>query len=160
MYGPRVTPIDDAVLRDLTPADAGHVTVLQRCCWVEEAIANQMWSIPPLTESVEDVAGWLASTTALGLWLDGRLLAMVRGVRTGDTWEVGRLAVVPDLRGRHLGDWMLDRIEERVEAGCTRYELFTGARSERNLVMYERRGYRHIGELRPGIVLMEKPVIG
>lgn len=135
------------------------MVVLQRCCWVEEAVANQMWSIPPLTETVEDVAAWLATTTALGLWLDGRLVAMVRGSRSGDTWEVGRLAVVPDLRGRHLGNWMLDRIEERVEPGCVRYELFTGAKSERNQVLYERRGYRIIGELRPGIVLMEKPVV-
>ncbi len=155
-----MSPVPGAQLRRLAPADAGQVTVLQRCCWVEEAIANQMWSIPPLTESVADVAAWLGSTTTLGLWLDGRLLAMVRGTRTDDAWEVGRLAVVPDLRGRRLGDWMLDRIEGRVEAGCTRYQLFTGAKSERNIAMYERRGYRYIGELRPGIVLLEKPVIG
>ena len=117
-----------------------------------------MWSIPPLVESLDDVAAWLTSTTALGLWREGRLLAMVRGVRTGETWEVGRLAVVPDLRGRRLGDWMLDRAEEIAEPGCTRYELFTGAKSERNLALYERRGYRRIGELLPGVVLMEKPV--
>lgn len=151
-------PISGAELRRLTPADAGQVTVLQRACWVEEALTNEDWWIPALRETVDEVAQWLGELEGWGLWLDKRLVAMVRAGRTDDTWDVGRLAVVPDLRGNHLGDWLMDHIESRAAEGCTRFELFTGARSERNISRYERRGYHLIGEWRPGVVLLEKPI--
>ena len=63
-------PIPGATLRRLTPADAGQVTVLQRCCWVEEALTNELWWIPALRESVDEVAQWLADLEAWGLRLD------------------------------------------------------------------------------------------
>ena len=151
-------PIPEAELRRLTYADAGQVTVLQRACWVEEAITNKTLDIPPLTETVEDVVAWLDAIETLGLWLDGRLIGMIRGIRTGDTWEVGRIAVVPDLRGHHLGWWLMDQIEARADTNCTRYELFTGAKSERNISLYERHGYRRMPQTRPGLVYLEKPI--
>lgn len=151
-------PIPGAELRRLTSADAGQVTVLQRGCWVEEAIANGTMQIPPLTETVEEVAAWIESTLVLGLWLDGRLIGLIRGRRAGDAWEVGRIGVVPDLRGHHLGWWLMDEIEERAETGCTRYELFTGARSERNISLYERRGYVRMTQTHPGLVYLDKPI--
>jgi GNAT superfamily N-acetyltransferase len=151
-------PIPGAELRRLTPRDVGQVTVLQRGCWVEEAFTNGTMEIPPLTESLEEVAGWLATTLALGLWLDGRLIGLIRGSRSGDAWEVGRIGVVPDLRGRHLGWWLMDQIESRADADCTRYELFTGAKSERNISLYERRGYVRMPQARPGLVYLEKPI--
>jgi GNAT superfamily N-acetyltransferase len=108
-------PIPGAQLRRLTPVDAGQVTVLQRCCWVEEALTNEDWWIPALRETVDEVAQWLGELEAWGLWVDGRLVAMVRAGRTEHTWDIGRLAVVPDLRGHHLGDWLLDHIESRAD---------------------------------------------
>ena len=149
-------PIPGAELRRLTPEDVGQVTVLQRGCWVEEAIANDTIRIPPLTETLEDVAAWLSTTVALGLWLDGRLIGLIRGSRAGDAWEVGRIGVVPDLRGHHLGWWLMDQIEALADEACTRYELFTGARSERNISLYERRGYVRMPQTRPGLVHLDK----
>jgi len=151
-------PIPGAELRRLTPVDAGQVTVLQRCCWVEEAITNGTLQIPPLTETVEEVATWLGAIETLGLWLDGRLIGLIRGNRAGDAWEIGRIGVVPDLRGHHLGWWLMDQIEARADAACTRYELFTGAKSARNISLYERRGYRRMPQARPGLVYLEKPI--
>lgn len=151
-------PIPGAELRRLTPADVGQVTVLQRGCWVEEAIANGTMQIPPLTETLEEVVAWLAAIETLGLWLDGRLIGLIRGSRAGEAWEIGRIGVVPDLRGHHLGWWLMDQIEARADEACTRYELFTGAKSERNIRLYERRGYRRMPQGRPGLVYLEKPI--
>lgn len=151
-------PIPDAELRRLSPVDGGQVTVLQRGCWVEEAISNGTMQIPPLTETLDEVAAWLVTTEALGLSLDGRLIGLIRGSRAGETWEVGRIGVVPDLRGRHLGWWLMDEIEARAPEACTRYELFTGAKSDRNISLYERRGYVRMAHTRPGLVYLEKPI--
>lgn len=131
--------------------------MLQRCAWVEEAIVNRSLAIPALSETVSEVAAWLDAFEAWGLWLDGRLVAMVRARLAGDTWEIGRLAVVPDLRGRGVGHWLLDHIEAEAGPEARAYELFTGARSAKNIRAYESRGYVLTEGGPPGVVLLRKP---
>jgi NAD(P)H-dependent FMN reductase/GNAT superfamily N-acetyltransferase len=135
-------PLPGSYVRRLHPDDAPAVTVLQRCCWVDEAIANDTLAIPPLHESPEQVGDWLATWHTTGLWRDGRLLGMVRTRRAGADWHVGRLAVVPDLRGHGLGRWLLRAAEAAADPDCRRVVLFTGAHSRRNLDLYRTAGYR------------------
>ncbi|WP_196466303.1 bifunctional NAD(P)H-dependent oxidoreductase/GNAT family N-acetyltransferase [Planomonospora sp. ID91781] len=135
-------PVPGAYVRPLTPDDAAEVLVLQRCCWVEEALANDTLAIPALEESLEQVRAWLATWQTTGLWRDGRLLGMVRTLRVDDDWHVGRLGVVPDLRGRGVGRWLLGQAEAAVDAGCRRIVLSTGARSQGNIRLYHAQGYR------------------
>ncbi|MGW2143301.1 GNAT family N-acetyltransferase [Nonomuraea bangladeshensis] len=138
----RPAPLPGSYVRTLTPDDAPDVLVLQRCCWVEEALANDTLAIPALEESLEQVRAWLATWRTTGLWRDGRLLGMVRTRRVADDWHVGRLGVVPDLRGQGVGRWLLHEAEAAAEAGCRRVVLSTGARSERNIRLYQAEGYR------------------
>ncbi|WP_285575445.1 bifunctional NAD(P)H-dependent oxidoreductase/GNAT family N-acetyltransferase [Actinoallomurus iriomotensis] len=135
-------PLPGSYVRRLTPDDAPEVTVLQRCCWVEEAIANDASAVPALHESPEQVRDWLATWHTTGLWLDGRLLGMVRARRTETDWHVGRLGVVPDLRGRGIGRWLLRGAEAAAEPKCRRIVLFTGTGSRYNIGLYESEGYR------------------
>nr|BFF26576.1 hypothetical protein GCM10025732_45410 [Glycomyces mayteni] len=134
-------PVLGSYARTLTPEDAAEVTVLQRCCWTEEAIVNATLDIPALHESLADVRSWLGEWDATGLLLDGRLLGMVRTRRSGTAWEIGRLAVAPDLRGHGLGGWLLDLAESAAAPGCDRLLLHTGAKSLRNIDFYKNRGY-------------------
>jgi hypothetical protein len=48
-------PIDAARLARATPGDAAELMVLQRCCWVDEAIANDTFDVPALRETVDEV---------------------------------------------------------------------------------------------------------
>ncbi|MFZ4247052.1 GNAT family N-acetyltransferase [Streptomyces griseoincarnatus] len=133
-------PLPGSYVRPLGPDDAAEVTVLQRCCWLEEALINDTLDIPALHETLDDVRAWLAEWDVTGLWRDGRLLGMVRTRRDGDDLHIGRLAVVPDLRGLGVGRWLLGRAESAAE-GCRRVLLTTGAASHRNLALYQRQGY-------------------
>jgi NAD(P)H-dependent FMN reductase/ribosomal protein S18 acetylase RimI-like enzyme len=135
-------PLPGSYLRALTADDAAEVTVLQRCCWVDEAIANDTLAIPALHESPEQVREWLANWHAVGLWRDGRLLGMVRTRRVDDDWHVGRLCTVPDLRGQGLGRWLLGTAEAGIAPECRRIVLFTGAGNRRNIDFYRSEGYR------------------
>ncbi|MFI7578734.1 GNAT family N-acetyltransferase [Micromonospora sp. NPDC049497] len=135
-------PVPGSYVRRLTPDDAPEVTVLQRCSWVDEAVANDTLAIPALHESLEDVRDWLATWHTTGVWLDGRLLGMVRARRVDTDWHVGRLAVVPDLRGQGLGRWLLRTAEAGAQPDCRRVLLFTGAKSLRNIDLYHSEGYR------------------
>lgn len=154
----RPGPEPGSYLRRLGPQDAADVVVLQRCCWVDEAIANDSLAIPALQESPAEIADWLAEWLAWGWWRDGRLLGMVRARPVGDEWHVGRLAIVPDLRGRGAGGWLLRVAEEACESQCCSLVLFTGARSEANIRRYARAGYRTVPDRgAPGSVCMTKP---
>ncbi|MCR3740375.1 NAD(P)H-dependent FMN reductase [Actinomadura glauciflava] len=135
-------PEPGSYLRRLTPDDAPEVTVLQRCCWVDEALANDPLTVPALHESVEQVRDWLAAWQAIGLWRDGRLLGMVRTRRDDAEWHVGRLGVVPDLRGRGLGRWLLQTAEAAADPSCRRIVLSTGAGSRNNIALYRSEGYQ------------------
>lgn len=144
---------EELTLRPGVDADAPEVLVLQRCCWVTEAIANDRLDIPALHEGLEDVRGWVGAAWLLRA--GPRLVGGVRASRSGDTWDIGRLMVAPDLRGRGLGSRLLAHAEASAPEGVRRFALFTGARSARNLAMYERAGYARTGA-RDGVVHLEK----
>jgi GNAT superfamily N-acetyltransferase len=138
--------LDDALpgseVRRFEPADLAELVVLQRCCWVQEAIANDMLTIPALHETHDEVLRWATTWTTFVVRLDGRLVGAVRGIRDGATWEIGRLMVAPDLAGRGIGAALLRLIEAAAPDDTDEFTLFTGAKSERNLRFYERAGYQ------------------
>jgi tRNA (guanine37-N1)-methyltransferase len=150
-----VDTVEDAQWRPATRADAGELLTLQRACWVQEALANGSLEIPALHEDLDQVVADLDRWHTWVLRSGGRLVGSVRGQldEDGATWVVGRLMVVPDLQGRGLGRWMLERCEESAPAEATAYALVTGGTSEANQRMYRRAGYRPRG-FTPGDFVM------
>jgi GNAT superfamily N-acetyltransferase len=153
-----VPPVAGAEVRRATTVDAAELLVLQRCCWVEEALANQTLDIPAFHESLDDVRAWIGSWSTWCVRLEGRLIGAVRAHREGVSWDIGRLMVAPDLAGRGLGRWLLAFVEAQAPDDTEQLVLFTGAASARNLAMYERAGYRP-GSMPapPGAVGLLKP---
>ena len=80
------TTYGEGDIRLAEPADAAELFTLTRACWVVEAQANDDLSIPPLTESFDDLraslAGW--STWVVRDATSGRLVGSVRGRLTGE----------------------------------------------------------------------------
>jgi tRNA (guanine37-N1)-methyltransferase len=151
--------VADVVVRPAVRGDAAELLTLQRACWIQEALDNDLLDIPALHESYDDLVAWLGEWTTLVAHADGRLVGAVRGRLEGDSWEIGRLMVAPDLQGRGLGRALLARIEALAPPDATSYMLFTGARSERNQRMYKKAGYSLSGEYPDvhGAVLLTKP---
>ncbi len=150
-------PVEGGVLSRATPNDAAELLVLQRCCWVEEAIANDTLDIAALHESLDDVRAWLEEWMTCTVRVAGRLVGAVRARREGSTWDIGRLMVAPDLAGRGLGGWLLRLAEANAPEDVESITLFTGARSTRNISMYERAGFRRsLAPAPPNAVRLEK----
>ena len=137
-----VAGVEEAEWRLATRADAGELMTLQRACWVEEALANDMWDVPALHEPLETVEAELQRWTTFVLRSGGRLVGGVRGRLDGEEWLIGRLMVAPDLRRRGLGRWLLEQVVAAAPQEATRLGVVTGARSEANLRMYHRAGFR------------------
>ncbi|GAB3153359.1 GNAT family N-acetyltransferase [Amycolatopsis sp. NPDC004378] len=129
-------------LTGIRPEDCAELLVLQRCCWVQEAVLNGTLDIPALHESLEDVRDWTKTWSVWVLRQEHRLVGAVRARLEGDCWEIGRLMVAPDLAGRGLGRRLLAHAESHAPAEARRFALFTGARSTRNITLYQRAGYR------------------
>jgi tRNA (guanine37-N1)-methyltransferase len=140
------------------PADAAELLTLQRACWVQEQQANPDTHIPPLHENLADVQAWIGVWTTLVLRSGGRLVGAARGRLAGDSWDIGRLMVAPDLQGHGIGRLLLDAIEVAAPDEATGFVLFTGALSERNIRMYKKAGYRLLGpdQDAPGAVRLHK----
>ena len=73
--------------------------------------------------------------------LDRSLIGSVRGYLQDGTCHIGRLIVHPEFQNRGIGTSLMNRIELHFRE-ARRYELFTGERSERNLYLYNKLGYR------------------
>ena len=98
-------------------------------------------------------------TLTLKAVTDGRIVGSVRAFQAGPTCYVERLIVHPEYQRRGIGTALLQRIET-VFPAAERIELLTGHKSESNIRLYERAGYRMFREVRTNervsLVFMEK----
>ncbi len=151
--------VGEWVIEPATPADAAELLTLQLACWVEEAIANDELAIPALHEGLDDVRDAIAAWDVYVVRVAGRLVGSVRGHLDGDEWDIGRLMVAPDLRGRGLGRALLDHIMSVAPPSAVSFRLFTGTHSEANLRRYKRAGFsvRKVLDGKAGPVLLWRP---
>ncbi|UIJ34472.1 tRNA (guanosine(37)-N1)-methyltransferase TrmD [Allobranchiibius sp. GilTou73] len=137
---------DDLALVPAGPGDVGELLTLTHACWLTTGIENDTLQIPAQHETYESLAASLQITSTYVVRSHGRLVASARGRLDGDAWEIERVMVAPDLRGRGLGQWLLEQIEAQAPEEATAYSLFTGERSLGPLRMYRRAGYRRAGQ--------------
>ncbi|TDC15236.1 GNAT family N-acetyltransferase [Kribbella albertanoniae] len=137
--------------------DVSELVVLQRACWVDEAIANRAFDLPALTETAAQVEVSLAEWQVWVIRSGGRLIASVRARRDGDAWLIGRLMVAPDYRHQGLGQQLLAHAEAHAPAGTATIALCTGVRSTGPQALYRQAGYSLTREgAPPGSVLLRK----
>lgn len=128
------------------PVDAAEIIALQRAAYRVEAERYDDFGLPPLTETIDDLVAAVHREVVLVARLSdgdpaGHIVGTARARVTDDTAHIARLSVLPALHGRGIGRQLLAAIE-RETAPVRRHVLSTGHRSERNLRMYERAGYR------------------
>jgi ribosomal protein S18 acetylase RimI-like enzyme len=154
----------DVVIAVADPEDAGEILTLQRAAFLRDA---QLYSDPfmsSLTQTVEEVRAEITDPDRIVLKATAghRIVGSVRGHIVDGTCSIGRLMTAPDLEGQGIGGQLMAAIEERAASLVERYELHTGGKSASNIAMYERRGYRLVGEHEDGsgmaVVNMTKPV--
>ena len=148
---------DEPLIRPITPDDAGEVLTIQRAAFASEALIYGDPDMPPLTQTLDELAAELVENLGCVAVTAGRIVGAVRARRDGELLLIGRLAIAPDQQGEGLGTLLLGAVEERGrEAGATEAELFTGGLSEANQRLYEREGYHRTETTADGEIFYRK----
>jgi ribosomal protein S18 acetylase RimI-like enzyme len=121
--------------------DAEVILDLQKIAYLSEAEIYNNKSIPPLTQTLEEIRAEFDNQVFLKAIIDERIVGSVRAYQTEGTCHIGRLVVHPKFQNRGIGSRLMNEIEGAFE-NTKRLELFTGDNSERNLYLYQKLGYR------------------
>lgn len=123
--------------------DAPTIHALQKQAYLAEAELHYDYSIPPLHQTLHSVLEEFGEGIVLKAVQNGQLIGSVRAFQEADTCYVGKLIVAASLQNKGIGQGLMQAIEHYFpQAG--QFELFTGYKSEKNLYLYHKLGYREI----------------
>ena len=120
--------------------DAEEILKLQKLAYLSEAEIYDDYTIPPLTQTLEEIRDDFNRQLFLKATVDGQIIGSVRARLEDETCFIGRLIVHPELQNRGIGTRLMEEIETLFRE-AKRHELFTGHRSERNIYLYRKLGY-------------------
>ena len=148
-------------IKKASVADAEELHKLQRLAYISEAEIYNDYTIPPLVQKLEETREAFKTYVILKAVSGGKIIGSVRGELTEDYVYVGRLMVHPDFQNHGLGTRLLNAIEAEFPQ-VQKFTLATGHKSERNLHLYHKLGYKDTGTRlendRLTMVFLEKTV--
>jgi len=121
--------------------DAVAILELQKLAYQSEAKLYNDFSIPPLIQTMEELEVDFNSKVFLKTQIESKIIGSVRGYQSGNTCYIERLVVHPNHQGQGIGTALMESFESRF-GQVQRFELFTGNKSDRNIHLYERLGYK------------------
>ena len=121
--------------------DLKEILELQKLAYRSEAEIYNDYSIPPLTQTLDEVKEDFSFQVFLKIMINNIIIGSVRAFKEDDTCYIGRLIVHPNFQNQGIETMLLKEIEAKID-DVKRYELFTGHKSEKNLYLYQKLGYR------------------
>src|SRR6187399_3590848 len=91
--------------------DAPAILELQKLAYQSEARLYDDWTLPPLTQTLEDLREEIAASVTLKATEAGTLVGSVRAREANCLCQVGRLIVQPELQGFGVGTMLMRHIE-------------------------------------------------
>lgn len=128
-------------IRDASASDAAEILEIQKLAFRGQGILYNDFMLPPLVQTLEELIQDFKKHVFLKALYEGRVVGSIRGRAEGGTCFISRLSVHPEYQNRGIGKKLMLAIEKRFDS-VRRYELYTGQKSEKNIALYARLGYR------------------
>jgi GNAT superfamily N-acetyltransferase len=133
--------IHDIFIKRASIENAEEILKLQKLAYISEAEIIDDFTIQPLHQTMDEILSEFSHQIFLKVELDNRIVGSVRTYLERGTVHIGKLIVHPNHQNLGIGTKLLHAAEIQFP-DAERYELFTGQKSERNLYLYEKNGYR------------------
>lgn len=127
-----------------TEQDLEQILQLQKRAFHGQALIYNDFSLPPLTQTIDDLKKEFREKSIYKLKQDGKIIASIRCNIKDNILYIEKLIVDPDFQNRGIGTKIMTDIEKRYSSYVNRYSLFTGDKSARNIHLYKKLGYKEI----------------
>lgn len=139
--------------------DLKEILELQKLCFQSEVEIYKL-NISPINIKLEDIEKTFDQYIYLKAVHDYKIIGSVKGNEKDLNCYIGNLIVHPDYQNKGLGNRLLFEIEKEFNY-VKKYSLFTGHKSEKNIHLYQKNGYKiikeeYISANDPKMVFMEK----
>lgn len=125
--------------------DLSEILDLQYLAYQSEARLFDNEDIPPLKQTLADVENeYYRGIILKAIDDDKTIIGSVRAFCDNETVYIGKLMVHPSKQGQGIGTQLLLEMEKQYPK--QRYELFTSTRSEKNIALYKKLGYKIFDE--------------
>lgn len=129
------------MITQATPADAEEILALQKLAFLSEAERYNKFDIPPLVETLDEFLPLFDVHIIYKFEENGRILGSVNmRIDEHNTGHIGRLIVHPEAQNQGIGKQLMIHLEAN-NPDVTRFELFTGYRTHKNIQFYQKQGY-------------------
>lgn len=120
--------------------DAEAILTLQKLAYQSEAQLYDDYSIPPLIQTLDEIKEQYNTHIFLKAADNAEIIGSVRAYEKNGTCYIGRLIVHPNFENQGIGKQLMKKIENCFNTS-ERFELFTGTKSKKNILFYQKLGY-------------------
>lgn len=122
--------------------DLPQILNLQKLTFLSEAKLLNDYSIQPLTQTLEELQKEFSKGFILKIVENNtkEIIGSIRSHEENDKVFIGKLMVHPNYQNRGIGTKLLEEIETFYKDKT--FELFTSAKSEKNIGLYKKIGYK------------------
>lgn len=129
------------IIKQADVEDSIMILALQKMVYQSEAELYNDFSLSPLTQTLEDLINDFDKMIFFKAIMDEKIIGSVRGYMQDNSSFIGRLIIHPLYQNLGIGTKLMQAIEAYFSQ-ATRYEVFTGHKSRRNIFFYQKLGYK------------------
>lgn len=124
-------------------SDYAKILEIQKIAFHSEAVLYNNFNIQPITQTLDEITEECKDKVVLKAVVDGKIVGSIRANAFENVCWVNKLVVLPKYQRQGIGEKLLREVEKYF-TDVDKFTLATGARSESNIRLYEKVGYKTI----------------
>ncbi|PKM93104.1 MAG: GNAT family N-acetyltransferase [Firmicutes bacterium HGW-Firmicutes-1] len=114
---------------------------LQKLCYKENAVRYNDYKIPPMVQTIEELQEEFSHGLILKAVEESKIIGSIRAYEKDNVCYIGRVIVHPNFQNKGIGRRLMNDIESSYPK-CSKFELYTGFKDEKNIYFYRKLGYK------------------